>query len=108
MSKGYISEYVGGGRIVSHGQINDLSSGFNLPQGELFSIYVRPKGETEETDIILDMLCYQDEESSPCPVGLREWCPMLIRTLAPAEGVTDNYDIYWGSGMYVATDKNEG
>lgn len=29
--KGYISEFVNGGRIVSHGKINDLLSGFRLP-----------------------------------------------------------------------------
>ena len=31
--KGYISETVGGGRIVSHGQVTDLSRGFKLPDG---------------------------------------------------------------------------
>lgn len=34
--QGYISEFVGGGRIVSHGQIKDLSEGFKLPGGQLF------------------------------------------------------------------------
>lgn len=29
--KGYISEFMNGGRIVSHGKIADLSKGFNLP-----------------------------------------------------------------------------
>lgn len=31
--KGYISEFMGGGRIVSHGKIADLSKGFKLPSG---------------------------------------------------------------------------
>lgn len=31
--KGYITEAMNGGRIVAHGQITDLSSGFKLPHG---------------------------------------------------------------------------
>lgn len=35
--KGYISEFMNGGRIVSHGKINDLSNGFKLPGDVPFS-----------------------------------------------------------------------
>lgn len=38
--KGYISETMNGGRILSHGKITDLSNGFKLPDGALFSIYI--------------------------------------------------------------------
>ena len=30
--KGYISDFMGGGRVVSHGKIADLSEGFSLPK----------------------------------------------------------------------------
>ena len=43
--KGYISEFMGGGRIFSHGKIADLSKGFKLPSGNPFSVYVRPQNE---------------------------------------------------------------
>lgn len=43
MGKGYVSEFMSGGRIVAHGKITDLSDGFKLSNGVPFSVYVRPK-----------------------------------------------------------------
>ena len=51
--KGYISEFMGGGRIVSHGKIADLSKGFKLPSGKPFSVYVRPKYSVSTPDTVL-------------------------------------------------------
>lgn len=51
--KGYISEFMGGGRIVSHGKIADLSKGFKLPSGNPFSVYVRPKYSVSTLDTVL-------------------------------------------------------
>lgn len=50
--KGYISEFMGGGRIVSHGKIADLSKGFKLPSGNPFSVYVRPKYSVSTLDTL--------------------------------------------------------
>ncbi len=41
--QGYISEFMNGGRILSHGKIENLADGFSLPNDALFSIYIRPK-----------------------------------------------------------------
>lgn len=38
-SKGYISEFMNGGRIVSHGKIESLAQGFKLPKDALFTVY---------------------------------------------------------------------
>ena len=43
MGKGYVSEFMSGGRIVAHGKIADLTNGFRLSNGAPFSVYVRPK-----------------------------------------------------------------
>ena len=47
MPKGYISEFMNGGRIVAHGQITDLTQGFRLAGGALFTVYARPKDDVE-------------------------------------------------------------
>ena len=41
--QGYISEFMNGGRILSHGKIESLANGFSLPNDALFSLYIRPK-----------------------------------------------------------------
>ena len=99
--KGYISEFMNGGRIVSHGQISDLSNGFKLPGGRPFSVYVRPKTDTTELDTLLPVRCSQDGELSGAPVPFNDWTPLAIVEIgADAEILNDN-DIYWGSGTYV-------
>lgn len=100
--KGYISEFMGGGRIVSHGEITDLSSGFCLPNGALFSIYVRPRdsGETA-VDTVLSVKCYQDEEFSNAPLVYNDWSPLAIKEIAPNTEILLSCNVYWGSGQNV-------
>lgn len=68
--KGYITEAMNGGRIVAHGQITDLSFGFKLPHGELFSVFIRPKTQVSTLDTVLSVKCQQDDdcERRPCCV----------------------------------------
>lgn len=47
--KGYISEFINGGRIVSHGKVENLDNGFSLPDNMPFSVYIRPKAETAKS-----------------------------------------------------------
>lgn len=103
-TKGYISEFMGGGRIVSHGKITDLSSGFSLPKGELFSIYVRPKVHSEAIDVVLSVRCYQDENAADAPIILNDWSPLAIAEIAANASILTDYDIYWGSGQHVANE----
>ena len=56
--KGYISEFMSGGRIVSHGKISDLTNGFSLPGNAPFSIYVKPKFIGSDIDAVLNVKCY--------------------------------------------------
>lgn len=99
--KGYISEFMNGGRIVSHGKIDDLSNGFKLPGDVPFSVYVRPKFSTSTLDTVLAVRCSQDEKPSEAPVPFNDWTPMAIVELAPDTEVLATNDIYWGSGCYV-------
>lgn len=99
--KGYISEFVGGGRIVSHGQITDLSEGFKLPGGQLFSVYIRPKYSVSTPDTVLSVNLYQESGFSDAPVAFNDWSPLLIREIAPNPDILTTNDIYWGSGQCV-------
>lgn len=79
--KGYISEFMGGGRIVSHGKIADLSKGFKLPSGNPFSVYVRPKYSVSTLDTVLTVRCSQDESLTEAPcrsmIG-RRWLSLRL------------------------------
>ena len=99
--KGYISEFMNGGRIVSHGKINALSNVFKLPGDVPFSVYVRPKFSTSTLDTVLSVRCTQDEQLSEAPIVFNDWSPMAIVELAPDTEVLATNDIYWGSGCYV-------
>lgn len=103
MSKGYISEAMNGGRIVAHGQITDLSAGFKLPKGELFTVYIRPKFNTSTLDTTLSVRCQQDKEFSDAPVVFNDWSPLAIAEIAPSSNdLLQTNDLYWGSGEYVS------
>lgn len=101
--KGYISEFMNGGRIVSHGKITDLSQGFKLPSGQLFSIYVRPKHIVDEADTVLSVRCYQDEAFADAPLSYYDWSPMAVQEIAPNDNILETCDLYWGSGSYIGS-----
>jgi hypothetical protein len=101
MTKGYVSEFMSGGRIASHGKITDLSCGFSLPDKSPFSIYMKPKFVGSDIDTMLKVKCYQDVEASDAPVAFNDWSPLAIVEITPDEGdMLERYDIYWGSGSY--------
>lgn len=97
-SKGYISEFMNGGRIVSHGKIESLAQGFKLPKDALFTVYARPKTQTADIDAVLSVKCYQDDSFSDAPVPLYDWSPLAIREIAPNDEILSVCDLYWGSG----------
>lgn len=99
--KGYINESIGAGRIVSHGKISDLSNGFKLPNGKLFSVYIRPKSSVSKIDTVLSVKCYQDNGFSEAPIAYNDWSPLLISEIAPDNSILETNEIYWGSGQFV-------
>lgn len=98
--KGYVSEFMSGGRIVSKGKITDLSKGFKLSDGTPFSVYLRPKTGITDIDTTLSVKLYQEEEVSEAPVVYNDWSPLAITEIAPDNDVLKRCDIYWGSGSY--------
>lgn len=96
-----ISEFMHGGRIASHGKITDLSNGFSLPGRQRFSIYIRPKEETDEYDTVLSVRCSHDDELSEAPVLFNDWTPLALIEIGADSEILNNYDIYWGSGTYI-------
>lgn len=99
--KGYISETMNGGRILSHGKITDLSNGFKLPDGALFSIYIRPKYSTSTVDTVISVKCYQDDNFQEAPFIFNDWSPLAVKEIAHDTTLLNSNDVYWGSGQYV-------
>lgn len=98
-SKGYVSPELFAGRIVSKGKIESLP--FSLPKGGLFTVYVRPKEEVQNIDVLINARLYQDNEISPMPVALHFWTQAVIAELGETEGLLGDYDVYWGSGQFI-------
>lgn len=100
--KGYISEQMTAGRVVSHGKITSLTGGFHLPSYLPFSLYIRPKYSVSTLDITLNVRCYQDEEASEAPIAFNDWSPMAIVEIAEGQdSILETNDLYWGSGYYI-------
>lgn len=84
-------------RILSKGRITDLSKGFSLG-GSSFSIFVRPKSVTMETNVLVkcQLICDKSESDFPVPIG--DWTPGAIVKISPNGISLDDYDIFWGAG----------
>lgn len=83
-------------RILSHGQIDDLSAVFKMKTP--FSVYVRPKQTNLDSDVLLNCKCICDDEMSVLPVALNDWTPAMIVEIAPNAISLADYDVYWGAG----------
>lgn len=84
-------------RIQSKGKITDLSKGFSLG-GKPFSIYVRPKTATMETDVVVECKLICDSGAGNFPVPLKDWTSGSIVEISPSAIDLAQYDIYWGAG----------
>lgn len=69
-------------RILSHGKLSSLSSGFSLG-GSTFSILVIPKNTTVDLGTTVLCKCVCDTEASALPANAIN---------------LSNYDVYWGAG----------
>lgn len=85
-------------RVLSHGKIEDLSYGFSLNNSIPFTVYVRPKNDTLERDLVVQAKCACDSDVSALPVPLNDWSPAAIVKLAPNAISLTDYDVYWGAG----------
>ena len=84
-------------RILSHGQITDLSEGYRADYP--FSVYLRPKEGVEyQDDVLVKCRCMCDKELSDLPVAVGDWTTAAIVELAPDAIPLDEYDVYWGAG----------
>ena len=82
-------------RVLSHGKVSDLSNGFDLG-GIPFSVFVRPKEATMETNVLLGCKCICDKDASALPVPLGDWTPAAIVSISPNAISLAEYDVYWG------------
>lgn len=82
-------------RIMSHGKITDLSSGFSL-NGKPFSVYILKK-DGSYTDLLVRCQLISDTKESDLPMATNDWTPALIVKISENALSLDDYDIYWGS-----------
>lgn len=99
--KGYISEFINGGRIVAHGKVKSLAKRFSLPGDVPFSVFVRPKAATEKIDMIMNVRCSQESVFSDAPFVLNDWSPLSIEAIGADNSILEHFDVYWGSGSAV-------
>ena len=100
MSKVFISEQMIAGRIVSHGQITDLSTAFSVSGNLPFTVWAQPKDDTV-TSVMINCKCYQDEVASPAPVACGDWSPLAIVEIEAGAVDLTAVDLYWGCGYNV-------
>ena len=87
------------GRVLSHGQITDLSEGFSLG-GLMFSLFIIPKGKSVDptAPVIVSCQTLQNDSAEDTPMAVNWWNPHALRSL-PADAIDlDDYDVYWAAG----------
>lgn len=100
--KGYISEQMNAGRILSHGKITSLATGFKLKGNKPFSLYIKPKFNVSTLDTTLSVKCSQDDDFAEAPFAYNDWSPLAITEINTGQAsVLDTNDLYWGCGDYV-------
>lgn len=84
-------------RILSKGQITDISQGFSL--GSIpFSIFVRPKKVTMEANTLVRCHLICDKKASDFPVPIGDWTPAAIVKISPNAIDLAAFDVFWGAG----------
>lgn len=84
-------------RIQSKGKIENLDNGFSL-SGTPFSVFVRPKENTMETNVLIRCKLIRDKEDGDFPVPIGDWTPGSIVSLSPGAIDLEKFEIYWGAG----------
>jgi len=99
MGKGYVSESMFAGRILSHGQITSLDSAFSLTNNEPFSLFLLAASATDETlPVLVNCRLYQDDASANCPFVANQWNEPAIVEIAASGVSLTSYTAYWGAG----------
>lgn len=106
--KGYVSEIMNSSRIVSHGKVAELP--FKFTSFNPFSIFIIPKANVtakvistpENTGILVNCRCYQDDTASDLPVLFNQWSEAAIIEIAANAIDLAVYDVYWGAGVNVS------
>lgn len=83
-------------RLIAKGSITDLSKGFSLG-GVPFSVYVRNKTNTMESDTLIECRLIGDNEVGAFPVPIGDWTPAMIAYISPNAIDLGKYEIYWGA-----------
>jgi len=95
-------------RIVAHGIVNGHVKDGKFSLGGLpFTIYLRPKSSTSNIDEVMTAKLFNEDEASAAPFSVYDWSPMYISELTVPASITSAYDVYWGSGYYVAPEAEE-
>lgn len=83
-------------RITEHGQITDLSNGFNRG-GEPFVLLVKPKGENPPVTVEINCKLICDRAKTPLAFPLDQWSDAVVVEIASNSLDLTEYDLFWGS-----------
>lgn len=92
-------------RLVSKGQITDLSQGFSLANGIPFSVFLKPKKATMNTCELINCKLIGDTEFDNFPVPVGDWTPGAVKQIAASGIDLTAYDVFWGAGANVSLNK---
>jgi hypothetical protein len=97
MSDKYVSIPMSTGRVLSHGEITDLSEAFSLSGGVPFSVFVKPITGTDDI-VEITCKCYLDSTASALPVVAGKWDEAAIVEISAAGIDLAEYKVFWGAG----------
>jgi hypothetical protein len=105
MRKGYVSPEMFAERVLAHGKIASLTTGFKFTVFIPFSIFVVPKSNVttgvisspSNAGLLVNCKCFQDDVNSNLPVLFNQWSEAAIIEIAVNAIDLDVYDVYWGA-----------
>lgn len=105
--KNHVSDEMNAGRLLSHGQITDLTNGFTREGNLSFSLFIVPVANVsagiistpDNAGLLVDCICDQDDVSSDLPVLFNQWTEAAILEIAANAIDLVTYNVYWAAGQ---------
>jgi len=93
------------GRVMSHGKIADLTTGFKLDGGGTpFALFIIEKATGDTIPVIVDCETWLGDSAEDCPFTPNVWDVPLLYSISNDGIDTDLYDVYWGAGWDTTED----
>jgi hypothetical protein len=86
----------GATRIGTHGQVTSLENDFSIGLSTPFSVFLLPKGEDPPSVVLLKVKLVNETTFTDMPFPINGWSEGLVKEIEAAEGLLDDYFIFWG------------